>query len=303
MKKYLFILLVSICLDTYSQPSNPCKACFPAQAGQAGKFLQTNGHKAVWAPVVDSINPVESWNIHGNEGTDTLNDYLGTTDGKSIFIQPDAGNIGIGQRVANYKLDVLGQFSFETRNDKSKLFVASQDELFQGGYGFYARYFPDSNVMNSNTVVHMGTNLEDWGDTSVFEVLSQHPDYGAVWWAQLRDARTSYFIHAGSSSTNVLLMDTNKSMFFNSNIPDPIFTIFAADKRIQYLDGNEGSGKVLVSDDNGIATWQSSPIITTGTTAPSSTPNKVGDIFIDTAGKKLYFATGVSSSADWVIAN
>lgn len=45
------------------------------------------------------------------------------------------------------------------------------------------------------------------------------------------------------------------------------------------------------------------PTISTGTSAPGTTPAKVGDMFIDTTGKKLYFATGTSSSADWTIAN
>jgi hypothetical protein len=45
------------------------------------------------------------------------------------------------------------------------------------------------------------------------------------------------------------------------------------------------------------------PLISTGAAAPATTPGKVGDIFIDTVNKKLYFATGTSSSADWTIAN
>lgn len=45
------------------------------------------------------------------------------------------------------------------------------------------------------------------------------------------------------------------------------------------------------------------PTISSGTSAPASTPGKVGDTYIDTSAKKLYFATGTSSSADWTIAN
>ena len=45
------------------------------------------------------------------------------------------------------------------------------------------------------------------------------------------------------------------------------------------------------------------PTISSGTSAPASTPGKVGDIFVDTSAKKLYFAAGTSSSADWIIAN
>jgi len=44
------------------------------------------------------------------------------------------------------------------------------------------------------------------------------------------------------------------------------------------------------------------PIITTGTSAPSSNPTKAGDIYVDTSAKKLYFATS-TASAGWTIAN
>jgi hypothetical protein len=62
----------------------------------------------------------------------------------------------------------------------------------------------------------------------------------------------------------------------------------------------------LVSTSTGDVVEQSAttvPLISTGTAAPATTPSKVGDIFVDTTNKKLYFATGTSSSADWTIAN
>ncbi len=45
------------------------------------------------------------------------------------------------------------------------------------------------------------------------------------------------------------------------------------------------------------------PAITSGTTAPSSTPTKIGDIYVNTSGSKVYIAKGTSSSADWLILN
>ncbi len=49
--------------------------------------------------------------------------------------------------------------------------------------------------------------------------------------------------------------------------------------------------------------YANSPTVSSGTAAPGTTPSKVGDIFIDITNKKLYFATGTSSSSDWTIAN
>lgn len=51
------------------------------------------------------------------------------------------------------------------------------------------------------------------------------------------------------------------------------------------------------------AAWRHSPNVYTGTAAPSTTPLMVGDLFVDTTGKKIYCATGTSSSADWTILN
>ena len=44
-------------------------------------------------------------------------------------------------------------------------------------------------------------------------------------------------------------------------------------------------------------------LVSSGISAPTTTPSKVGDIFVDINAKKLYFATGINSSADWIIAN
>ena len=41
------------------------------------------------------------------------------------------------------------------------------------------------------------------------------------------------------------------------------------------------------------------PIISTGTSAPTTTPSVVGDIFVDTTNNTVYIATGIASSADW----
>lgn len=46
-----------------------------------------------------------------------------------------------------------------------------------------------------------------------------------------------------------------------------------------------------------------SPTISSGTSTPTTTPTKVGDMFIDTSNKKAYAATGTASSDDWIILN
>lgn len=51
------------------------------------------------------------------------------------------------------------------------------------------------------------------------------------------------------------------------------------------------------SIDSPLSTYQ--PVINSATSAPSTTPTKIGDIFINTATPDFYIATGTSSSSDW----
>ena len=51
------------------------------------------------------------------------------------------------------------------------------------------------------------------------------------------------------------------------------------------------------------ASPEMSPVISSGAGAPGTTPAKIGDMYIDTSGAKVYVACAVSSSADWKILN
>ena len=50
-------------------------------------------------------------------------------------------------------------------------------------------------------------------------------------------------------------------------------------------------------------TPSTTPTIRSGSGAPGTTPGKVGDLYVDTTGKKLYVATGTTNSSDWTITN
>lgn len=40
-----------------------------------------------------------------------------------------------------------------------------------------------------------------------------------------------------------------------------------------------------------------------GTVAPASTPQYIGQLYVDTQAGKLYFAKGTTNSSDWIITN
>lgn len=76
---------------------------------------------------------------------------------------------------------------------------------------------------------------------------------------------------------------------YTSSQPAPGTVIYNTDtKRVETWDGTA---------------WRYSPKVFTGTAAPTSTPEAIGDTFIDTVAKKQYVATGTASSADWTITN
>lgn len=60
------------------------------------------------------------------------------------------------------------------------------------------------------------------------------------------------------------------------------------------------NGHALNSNVTVTATDVGAPTISSGTTAPSSAPAKIGDIYIDYTNKYVYKAMGTSTSADWV---
>ena len=45
------------------------------------------------------------------------------------------------------------------------------------------------------------------------------------------------------------------------------------------------------------------PDISTGTAVPTTTPSRIGNIYVDTTNKKVYISSGHSSSADWLVLN
>jgi hypothetical protein len=50
----------------------------------------------------------KAWDLTGNAGTNPATDFLGTTDGKPLIIQPGTGNIGIGTTEPASRLVVAG---------------------------------------------------------------------------------------------------------------------------------------------------------------------------------------------------
>jgi hypothetical protein len=75
---------------------------------------------------------------------------------------------------------------------------------------------------------------------------------------------------------------------------------FVTSTQITKLTNIEENANVTDADNVSSA---GAPIISSGSGAPSGSPTKVGDIYIDTTGDNAYIAVGTSSSSDWEVSN
>ena len=65
------------------------------------------------------------------------------------------------------------------------------------------------------------------------------------------------------------------------------------------VDGPTGNDILAADYNDGVTDQKTRAIRTTGAGAPLTTPANTGDIYVDKTNKKLYFASGTDSSADW----
>lgn len=112
----------------------------------------------------------------------------------------------------------------------------------------------------------------------------------------------------------------NSTILSNNNVTasSPTYGLFATNNSVIMKNGLQPTGAISSQDEvpyrGGIITTDSSfgnagmsgatfPIISSGTVAPTSTPTKPGDIYVNTSGPTVYIATGNSSSGDWTAVN
>ncbi len=55
----------------------------------------------------------DGWSLTGNAGTNPATNYIGTSDGQPLAIQPTGGNVGIGTTTPNARFNVVGTSWFQ----------------------------------------------------------------------------------------------------------------------------------------------------------------------------------------------
>lgn len=104
----------------------------------------------------------------------------------------------------------------------------------------------------------------------------------------------------------VLGSNVNASTYINANIDSSITTAISGSGgtlNIGSNTGDETNSTILSKIGFTPANSSTAPVISSGSDAPTSTPAKVGDIYVDTTNYKTYIAKGSSSSSDWVKQN
>jgi len=192
-----------------------------------------------------------AWGVTGNTGT-TGGNFLGTTDNKDLrFVTNNIfrGGYQHGGKHVSLFGDSVELSTATERGNYGSINPAN------GSVGFSARYFKDKNDLNGYAYIGTHANIADHNDSLVVDMLVNNSSYGAAWFYLLGQQRQMGLSVAGASHFAVEYIDTTGILF--TQTVDTIFRIDALNNKIQYKDGSQGLRKVLTSDANGVASWQS----------------------------------------------
>lgn len=278
MKKIFLFLAISLSVAIlFAQPVGNCKTCFPAQSGNTGKYLQTNGTSLVWSAI--GVSDSVPW-LTGNGNTYLANPNL---------------NVGIGTNNPLGKLTVVNDAQnvvfgslYSSLLEDNAWGTEMTDSCYKYGYILQNPNAPNDHLMVMYSI--------DTCNGEGVQLMVNHDAY---------NQEMGIIMNYDNPDTNKTSRATFNSDGFRHLrvVNDTTVTLnfqITPTGQMVYTKG-AGAGKVLTSDASGNADWQFNS--TNGTTAPGTTPTYIGQFYINTSTKKLYVATGTSSSADWTITN
>ena len=111
MKKLILLPLLLFTLIASAQISTKCAVCPPTLRGVTnGAVLRDSSGHARWQSIsgldTTAVSADNFWKVLGNSLTDPSVNFIGTTDGANLSIQPSTGNVGIGITTPTAKLEV-----------------------------------------------------------------------------------------------------------------------------------------------------------------------------------------------------
>jgi hypothetical protein len=206
----------------------------------------------------------QKWSITGNELT--ANDFIGSTNWSAL--QFKVNNTAMGLLHPNGGLS-FGQGSAANVNDAISLGTnssASENKSIAMGYSSVASGFQstaigyNSKALNSNNALAVGANSEASGlNSSALGNSATAGGQNATAIGYGANATNPNTIVLGNTITDISNWNASK-VGIGTNDPTEKLQVNGNIKivggSLKITDGNQGAGKVLMSDANGTATWQ-----------------------------------------------
>lgn len=119
-----------------------------------------------YLPLIQKAAAAMGWDLQGNVGTNPLVNFVGTTDGKPLIIQPGPGNVGIGTTSPDSKLTVRtgagDDFGFRLTDGTTVLLAGVGDDIAAIGsshpLSLFSGSFDSSVTLATNGRLGVGTS-------------------------------------------------------------------------------------------------------------------------------------------------
>ncbi len=178
-------------------------------------------------------------------------------------------------------------------------------------------YQDDNQVIDSDSTINDLSDVDDYSITDAGKVLKVNSTGDSTEWAVDESGTDEKVKYDSSDPTAGYVSDkfiagTGVSVAEGTGGDENKLVISSNDSEINHngLNNYSADEHRTINDSGTLTTdlFSANKIntelgkrseVSTGTTAPSSTPSKVGDIYIDTTLSRFYIAVGTSSSADW----
>jgi hypothetical protein len=210
-------------------------------------------------------------------------------------------NIAMGQGSNTLrKLTVTSNFKYDAKNPANGYFLKSID--------FDGNAIWDSTVVKKDSVFFVVSSglyrsfflMTDTANFFGLDNQNYSSNFAALIDSDNGKIKSAVFsVDSLKSSSLYVPIDSGIQFSYQNNNIGASYT-FPRDT------GSVGQSLSVFFNDGSTSTslgWKNTPAISTGTSAPATTPAQIGDLYIDTSNRKLYFAVGTASAADWEIAN